>query len=80
MNHDDAAGAVAMGMGIFFRGAAVGCPARVADAEGAIHGIFAQDCFKVAELAGRATHLELVARGTADGDARRIVAAVFEAP
>ena len=80
MNYDEAAGAVAMRVGIFFRGAAVGGPARVTDAEGAIHRIFAQDCFKVTELAWRATHLQLVARGAADGDARRIVAAVFEAP
>ena len=80
MNHDDAAGAVAMGMGVFFSGAAMGGPARVADAEGAVEWMFAQDFLKVAELAGRAAHLELGARGTADGDASRIVAAVFEAP
>ncbi len=36
VDDDDAAGAVAMGMGVLFRGAAVRCPARVPDAVSAI--------------------------------------------
>ncbi len=58
VDDDDAAGAVAMGMGILFRGAAVGGPAGVADAEGAVEGMIAQDLFKVAELAGGAADFE----------------------
>ncbi len=48
VDDDDAAGAVAMGMGILFSGAAVGGPAGVADAEGALEGMVAQNLFKIA--------------------------------
>ena len=80
VDDDDAAGAVAMRMGVLFSGAAVGGPAGVADAEGAVEGMFAQDFFQVVQLAGGAAHLEKSAVGAADGDAGRVVAAVFEAP
>ena len=58
VDDDDAAGAVAMGMGIFFGGAAVGGPAGVADAEGALEGMLAEDFFKIAEFAGGAADFE----------------------
>ncbi len=58
VDDDDAAGAVAMRMGVFFGGAAVGCPAGVADAEGAVEGMFAEDFFEIAELAGGAADFE----------------------
>src|ERR1017187_5626789 len=51
VDYHDAASAVAVGMGVFFSGAAMGGPAGVADAEGAIEGMLAQDLFKVGELA-----------------------------
>ncbi len=51
VDDDDAAGAVAMGMGVFFGGASVGGPAGVADAEGALEGMLAQHLFQIAQLA-----------------------------
>ena len=80
VHDDEAAGAVAMGMGVLFRGTAVGGPAGVADAEGALKGMFAQNLFKVGELAGGAADIQCRAGGAADGDACRVVAAVFETP
>ncbi len=76
----DAARAVAMGVGVFFRRPAVGSPACVADAEGALHGILAEDFFKVGQLAGGAAHFEGWTRRIADGNARRVVATIFEPP
>jgi len=52
VDYDDAAGAVAVGVGVLFGGAAVGGPAGVAYAVGAVEGIVAQDEFDVFELAG----------------------------
>ena len=69
-----------MGVGVFFSGTAVRGPAGVADAEGAVQRVLAQDLFKVDELTGSAAHLKRVAGRTADGNTRRVVAAVFEAP
>ena len=80
VDYDDAAGAVAMGMGVLFGGAAVGGPAGVADAEGAVEGMLAEDFFEVGELAGGAADIEGGAGGAADRDACRVVAAIFEAP
>ena len=79
VDDDDAAGAVAVGVGVLFGGAAVGGPAGVADAEGAVEGMVAQDFFEIAELAGGAADFEESGVGAADGDAGRVVAAVFEA-
>ena len=42
VDDDDAAGAVAMGMGVLFGGPAVRGPAGVADAEGAVEGMLAR--------------------------------------
>ena len=61
VNHDDAARAVAMRMGVFFGGAAVRGPARVADAERAVERVLAENLFKVAQLARRAPHLKRLA-------------------
>ena len=43
VDDDERAGAVAVGVGVFFGGAAVGGPAGVADAVGALHGVFGED-------------------------------------
>ena len=80
VHHHDAARAVAVRMGVLLGGAAVRSPARVADAERATERVLAQDFFQVAQLAGRAPHRQLVARGTAYGDSGRIISAVFEPP
>ncbi len=78
MDDDEGAGAVAVGVGVFFGGAAVGGPAGVADAVGALDGVLGQDVGEVAELAGGAAELERVA-AAGDGDAGGVIAAVFEA-
>ena len=80
VDHDDAAGAVAMRMGILFGGAAVRGPAGVADAEGAVE----RDA-RAALLPGwpacrERGRLRAGRVGTAHGDAGRVVAAVLEAP
>jgi len=66
-----------MRVGILFGGAAVGGPAGVADAEGAVDGLFVEDGFEVAELAGGAAELE-AAGAAGNGDAGGVIAAVFE--
>ena len=78
VDDDDVAGAVAVRMGVFFGGAAVRGPAGMADAVVAIDRIEAQDVFEVAKFTRRAADAEglIVA---VDGDARGIIAAVFEA-
>jgi hypothetical protein len=57
VDDDEGAGAVAVGVGVFFGGAAVGGPAGVADAIGAVDGVFGEDLGEVAELAGGAAEL-----------------------
>ncbi len=51
MDDDDPAGAVAMGMGVLFGGAAVSGPTSVSDAVGAIQRFIADDVFQIAQLA-----------------------------
>src|ERR1700674_1383338 len=68
-----------MRMSIFFGGAAVGGPARVADAVGALDGRFPQDFLEVAQLARGATDFELAVLGD-NGDSRGVIAAIFELP
>jgi hypothetical protein len=58
----------------------VGCPAGVSDAEGSLEGVLAQDFLEVGELAWGAANFKRGAGRTADGDAGRIVATVFETP
>ena len=63
VDDDDAAGAVAVGMGIFFRRAAVRGPAGVADAVGsAAAGLLADDFFQIAQLAWGAAQFQPVCR------------------
>jgi hypothetical protein len=78
VDDDDAAGAVAMGMGVLFGGAAVRGPAGVADAEGAVERMLAQNLFEIGELAGSAAQFKRGLRRAADGDACRVIAAIFE--
>ncbi len=77
VHDDEGAGAVAVGVGIFFCRSAVGGPAGVADAEGAVDGVGGEDGFEVAELAGGAAELE-PAGATGDRDAGGVIAAVLE--
>ncbi len=78
VDDDEGAGAVAVGMGVLFGGAAVRGPAGVADAEGAVDGRFGDDVFEVAEFAGGAAQGEAFG-ATSYGDAGGVVAAVLEA-
>ena len=80
VNNDDVASAVTMGMRILFRGAAVGCPARVADAVGAFKGMLADDFFQIAQLARSAPKFQWAVAAIADGDAGRVIAAVLQSP
>ncbi len=58
VDHHNPPRAVAVRVGILFRRPSVRGPARVADAEGAIHRMLAQNLFQVAQLARSAPHLE----------------------
>ena len=58
VDDDEGAGAVAVRVGVLLGGAAVGGPAGVADAEGAVDGALGDDGFEVAQLAGGAAQLE----------------------
>ena len=69
VNDDDAARAIAMRMGVLFRGPAVSGPAGVANSEGAIERMLAQHFFQVAQLARSAPNLKRGAGGAAYGDA-----------
>ncbi len=83
VDDDERAGAVAVRMGVLFRGAAVRGPAGVADAEGAVDRRALDDGLEVAQLAGSAAELQAagaVARGiSGDGDAGGVISAVFQA-
>ncbi len=86
VDDDEGARPVAVGVGVFFGGSAVGGPAGVADAEGAVDGVFDEDGGEVGELSGGAAELEAgvvragaVGGGAGDGDAGGVIAAVFEA-
>ncbi len=57
VDDDERAGAVAVGVGVLFGGAAVGGPAGVADAEGAVDGAVGEDGLEVEELAGGSAEL-----------------------
>ena len=68
VDDDECAGAVAVGVGVLLRGAAVGGPAGVADAEGAGDGAGGDGGLKIAQLAGGAAQLQAL-RAAGDGDA-----------
>jgi len=77
--HDhNAARAVTVRMRIFLGGAAMRSPARVANAIGAFERTLANHLFQPAQLAGGAAQLQSVTKA-ANGDARRIVAAILQA-
>ena len=78
VHHDDFPGAIAMRMRIFFSGAAVRGPARVADAIDPIYGVFAEHFLEIAQLSGCTANFEL-AIVVHNGDPRGIIAAIFEA-
>ena len=78
VHDDERARAVAVRVGVFFGGAAVGGPAGVADAVGAVDRVVAENEIEVAELARGAAELQRVA-AAGDGDARGVIAAVLEA-
>ena len=77
VDHYNATGAVAMRMGVFFGGTAVGGPTRVANAISAVEWSQANRFFKIAQLAFSAPYLELRVL-IDDGDARRIVPAILK--
>ena len=78
VHDDDFAGAIAMRMRVFFGGAAVRGPARVADAVDAVERRGADRFFEIAQLAGRAADIELAVFAD-HGDPGGIVAAIFQA-
>jgi hypothetical protein len=65
-------------MRVLFTGAAMGGPAGVANAVGAINGIVPDDLFEVAQLAFGAPYLQSVL-SAGYCDSSRVVAAVFKA-
>ena len=71
VDDDEGSGAVAVRVGVLFGRAAVGGPARVADAECPVDGRLLDDGFEIPELAGGASELELVGGvgRAANGDA-----------
>ncbi len=79
VDHDDLAGAIAVRMSVFLRRAAVRGPARVADAVDAVDWRDADGFLEVAQLSGGAANFKfaIVAH---DGDAGRIISAIFQAP
>ena len=81
VHHDEGAAAVAVRVRVLFGGAAVGGPACVADAVGAMQRVLLQHLLEVAQLAGCAAHVELRGVGLVarDGNAGGVVAAVLEA-
>jgi hypothetical protein len=58
VHDDEAARAVAVRVGVLFRGAAVGGPAGVADAVGTVDGVERDGMLEVDELAGGAAEFE----------------------
>ena len=79
MDDDDAARTVAVRVRVLLRRAPVRRPARVADAVSAIERLEPDGLFEIAELALGAADVEVVAL-VHDGDAGRIIPAVFELP
>jgi len=77
VDDDDLAGAVAMRVGVLLSGTAVGGPAGVSDAIGAVERLDPDDFFKIAQFALGAAHLQ-AGSIAGDGDARGVVAAVLE--
>ena len=79
VHDDDLALAVAMRVGVFFGGPAVRGPARVAEAVDAVDGMLADGLLEIGQFARGAAQFQLAVFAD-HGDARGIVAAIFEAP
>ena len=62
---------------VFFGGAAVRGPTRVADTVSAVERLLSQDLFEVAQFSFGAPNLEVMAL-VDNGDAGRVIAAVLE--
>ena len=77
VHYDDFAGAVAMRMGVFFGGAAMGRPARVSDAVGAVERFQTDDFFQIAQLALGAANLQACAVPS-NCYSRGVIAAVLQ--
>ena len=78
VHHHDVALAIAVRVRVLFGGTAVRGPARVADAEGAIHRVHPDGFFQIAQLALGAANGELLVIAV-DREARGIISAVFQA-
>src|SRR3954468_19557837 len=77
MDDDDFARAVAVRVGVLFRGPPVRRPARVADSISAVERLQSNGLFKVAQLAfGTANRQRALFIN--DGNARRVIAAIFQ--
>ncbi len=76
VHHGQVPPAVDVRMRVGFAGRAVGGPAGVADAVGAVQSGGGECAFEVGQLPGRATHLQTFA--VDDGYPGRVVAAVFQ--
>src|SRR5581483_8938646 len=79
MHDDDAAGAVTMGVRVFFRGTAMGCPAGVSNSISPVERFEANDLFEIAKFALRPANLEPFSVA-ADRNSSGIVPAIFELP
>src|SRR5688572_6509266 len=66
-------------MSVLFGGAAVCSPACVANSIGAVKRILLQSRLQIAELSFGAANLQFII-AVNDGDARRVIATVFELP
>jgi hypothetical protein len=76
VDHGDATGGVAMGVGVEVAGLAMGGPAGVGDAQAALH-LHGQQGLQFANLALLLVHLQGAVAG--DGQAGGVIAAVFQA-
>src|SRR6516165_33305 len=78
VHYHDLAGAVAVRVGVFFAGAAMGGPARMADAIGAVERLGANHFFQVAELALGAADLQAFPVA-GDRDPSGVISAILQA-
>jgi hypothetical protein len=77
VDDDDVAGAVAVGVGVFFGWAAVGRPTGVSDAVAAVYRVNLEDIFEIPQFSGGAADAERLVIAI-DGDTGGVVTAVFE--
>ncbi|SRR5258705_8817308 len=79
VNYDNAPGAIAMGMGVFFSRPAVSGPACVADSVGSVEWAKPDNFFEVAKLPFGPAYFQQVAF-VDHRDTGRVVAAILELP